>query len=251
MREAWELAQKVQDKLRQADRLTASGKVAAQLAHQIKNPLGSISLNVEMLQNELGSPGAVAGDETLDLLRSIQTELDLLTELTENYLSFARLPTVEPSPTNINDVLRELVDFLNAEMTRGRVTITADLDPDLLPIQVDRKQMKLAFANLMRNSLEAMEGGGRLRVATTAMNVCVRVELSDTGGGVPKGSEESIFELFYSTKSSGSGLGLTMTKRIVEDHGGTITCRSVPGAGTTFTLDVPLNGRQGGSHDGA
>ncbi|TFG88339.1 MAG: hypothetical protein E4H17_02495, partial [Gemmatimonadales bacterium] len=92
LREAWEHAQKVQDRLRQADRLTASGKVAAQLAHQIKNPLGSISLNVEMLQNELGSPGAAASEETLDLLRSIQTELDLLTELTQNYLSFARLP---------------------------------------------------------------------------------------------------------------------------------------------------------------
>jgi len=251
LREAWDQAQRVQDKLRQADRLAASGKVAAQLAHQIKNPLGSIALNVEMLQAELGSPGAVAGAETLDMLRSVQVELDVLTELTENYLGFARLPTLEPAPTDINAVLRELVDFLNAEMRRGSVTITADLGADMPLAPVDAKQMKLAFANLMRNSLEAMEGGGRLRVATAAVNGCVRIELSDTGGGVPKGDEDRIFELFYSTKSSGSGLGLTMTRKIVEDHGGSITCRSVPGAGTTFTVDVPLTGRQRRTPDGA
>jgi signal transduction histidine kinase len=249
LRRAWEHTQKVQDKLRQADRLAASGKVAAQLAHQIKNPLGSIALNVEMLQAELAalenhdSQRLPHKAEAEDLLRSIQTEIDLLAELTENYLGFARLPLLDPRPTDVNEVVTELVDFLNAEMARGSVTITTDLSPHIPPAPLDHKQIKLAFANLMRNSLEAMDGGGRLRVATSANNGAVRIELSDTGGGVPKGDEEKIFELFYSTKAQGSGLGLTMTKKIVEDHGGTISCHSVPGAGTTFTVQVPLNGR--------
>lgn len=244
LRQAWDHAQQVQDKLRQADRLAASGKVAAQLAHQIKNPLGSIALNVEMLQGEIAGLSSRDTAEAQDLLRSVQTEIDVLTELTDNYLRFARLPLLYPRPTDVNEILTELVEFLNAEMSRGSVTITADLAAELPLVRLDRTQMKLAFANLMRNSLEAMEGGGRLHVATAPINGAVRIELSDTGGGIPRGDEERIFELFYSTKTQGSGLGLTMTRKIVEDHGGTIACSSVPGAGTTFTLEVPVDGRQ-------
>jgi signal transduction histidine kinase len=249
LREAWDHAQQVQDKLRQADRLAASGKVAAQLAHQIKNPLGSIELNVEMLQSELTNLQECNTAEVADLLRSIQTEIDLLIELTENYLRFARLPQVRPEPADINAILGELVDFLNAEMARGSVTITTHLAHDLPLVPVDRTQVRLALANLMRNSLEAMDGGGRLRVATAAVNGNLSIELSDTGGGVPKGEEGRIFDLFYSTKPQGSGLGLTMTRKIVEDHGGTIRCRSVPGAGTTFTIQIPTTGRREPSHD--
>ena len=250
IRRASEQAQRMQEKLRHADRLAAFGKVAAQLAHQIKNPLGSIALNVEMLQGELAALEGVDTAEAEELLRSVSAEIDLLAELTENHLRYARLPTVEPTPTGVNEVLEELIDFLNAEMSRGSVTITADLPADLPSVPLDRKQMKLAIANLMSNSLEAMAGGGRLRVATSAQNGSVRIELSDTGGGVPRGAEERIFEMFFSTKAQGSGLGLTMTKKIVEDHGGTISCRSVPGAGATFTIDVPLNGHTAGNRHG-
>ncbi|MBL7224238.1 MAG: hypothetical protein ISS72_10315 [Candidatus Brocadiae bacterium] len=242
--EAWDHAQQVQDRLRQADRLAASGKVAAQLAHQIKNPLGSMALNVEMLQAEVADLAHCDTAEVRNLLRSIQVEIELLTELTESYLRFARLPHIHPSVADVNEILSELVGFLKAEMARGSVTITAQLADDIPRVPFDRKQMKLALANLMRNSLEAMEGGGRLRVATAAANGHVRVEVSDTGGGVPRGDEERIFGLFYSTKPQGSGLGLTMTRKIVEDHAGTIRCRSVPGAGTTFIIELPVSGRR-------
>lgn len=240
LRNALERTRAMQKKLRHADRLAAAGKIAAQLAHQIKNPLGSVALNVEMLQDELRTSGELDADEADELLTSVQNELELLTELTENYLRFARLPKLNPVSTDVNELLGELVGFLEAEMSRENIRVTAALSERVGALPLDGKQLRLAIANLMRNSLEAIEeGGGRLHVATTADNGSVCIEISDTGGGIASEDEDKVFEMFYSTKSRGSGLGLTMTKKIVEDHGGEVTCRSVTGAGTTFTIRLP------------
>lgn len=234
-----QLQQKQQELIR-AERLAAVGRVSAQVAHEIRNPLSSIGLNVEMLQDQLGTFDTPAdAKEARDLLNSVMREVDRLTEITEDYLRLARLPTPAKRPEDLKKILEEVLGFAREELERAGVKIVAELPEGGLPISADEGQLRQVFLNLIRNAREAMATGGTLKVRAGSSGALLDVRVSDTGTGIPPEVREKLFEPFFTTKPGGTGLGLSLSRQIVEAHGGRIDVDSAPNSGTTFLLEFP------------
>jgi len=230
----------MRDQLSAAERLSTIGQMSAQMAHQVRNPLSSISLNMEMLDEEIAELPPERHKNSEPLVHAIHEEIETLAELTENYLQYARLPSLKLRPGSLNAVVEDLLHFLRAEMDRHGVSATRVLSPDVKPILLDRRQFRVALSNLVRNSLEALEGeGGSIRLTTHAANGNIVLTLSDTGPGIPEENLERIFEPFFTTKERGSGLGLTLTQQIVRMHRGELKCQSLTGVGTMFSILLP------------
>ena len=229
--------------LRHSERLATVGRMAAQVAHEVRNPLMSIGLNAELLEEELGDLRGPEAAEARALLRGIGAEVERLTGVTEGYLTLARLPEPELEPTDVNQVLVDLLAFSGEELTRKSVRVERELAGGLPEVPADGNQLRQAFANLMRNAADAMEGGGVLTVRTAAVDGGVEVVFTDSGHGIAADQAERIFEPLWSTKPDGTGLGLAIARQIVEVHGGTIRCESEEGVGTTFATRLPAAGR--------
>ncbi len=231
------------DELHRAERLATVGKLSSQISHEIRNPLLSMGLNTELLGDELDDLERVAGSgkarEARVLLGAIRGEIDRLTNVTSNYLKLARLPRPELSRADLNALVRDLSEFMRAEMQRVNVERVLQLDARVEPFDFDASQLRQSLLNLIRNGLEAMEGGGTLSLSTRRADGEVEISVADTGKGIPEEQHATIFEPFVTTKPSGTGLGLPLVREIVHEHGGTITVESRPGAGTVFRLRLP------------
>ena len=214
-----------------SERLAAIGRIAAQITHEIRNPLSSISLNAE----ELGERAPAARD----LCEAIVREVDRLTAITEEYLRYARLPRPNLQRADLNDTVRELLDFVRPELEMARVKLELSLSPELPAVHADVAQLRQLLLNLVRNAREAMSGGGVLRVSTRGGEGNVAIEVRDTGPGIPPERMKRIFDPFFTTKERGTGLGLAMAQEVAQEHGGQLSCESEPGQGTTFTLRLP------------
>lgn len=228
-----------QGELRRAERLAAVGRISAQITHEIRNPLNAIGLNAELLQEELDeSPGVSA--EARQLVGAITREVDRLNGVSEEYLRFARVPRLTLARQDLNELLSSLLDFLGPELAAARIEVRRALDPALPAVRADEGQLRAVFLNLLRNSREAMPGGGTVTIRTRAAGGAVEAEVRDTGGGIPPESLTRIFDPFYSTKERGTGLGLAFTQQVVQEHGGAIRCESAVGQGTTFVVRLPI-----------
>ncbi|HYY52600.1 MAG TPA: ATP-binding protein [Myxococcales bacterium] len=218
--------------LLRSERLAAIGRIAAQITHEIRNPLSSISLNAE----ELGE----RAPQARELCEAIVREVDRLTAITEDYLRFARLPKPQLQRADLNETVRELVEFVRPELDAASVEITLSLSPSLPRVPADVAQVRQLLLNLLRNAREAMPSGGSLRVTTRAIRGAVEIEVRDTGPGIPAERLARIFDPFFTTKERGTGLGLAMAQEIAQEHGGQLFCDSAPGRGTAFTLRLPV-----------
>jgi signal transduction histidine kinase len=218
-------------------RLAAFSRLAAQIAHEIRNPLASIALNTELLEEEL-SGGARDRAEMAALVASIKVEAERLQALTDEYLTFARLPEAERLIQPLNPIVADLARFVEREARQRQITILLALAPDDPAACVDARQIRQAVLNLLRNSLEAMPGGGRIDLRTAVRGDEVVIEVADTGPGIPEDRLDAVFEPFYSTKPHGTGLGLALVRRIVGEHGGRIEVESAGGA--SIRLVLPL-----------
>jgi len=229
-------------KLIRSERMAAAGLLASHITHEVRNPLNSISLNTEMLEEELGSAQeSQAAEESRALCRAIRQEVDRLTDITEEYLRFARLPKLVLEAEQVNELLGNLLDFLSGEMKEQSVTVKRNLGDGIPPIQVDENQLRQAFLNLMRNAGEAMaEKGGTLTVETKLTGGVVEVRIADSGSGIDADDFDQVFEPFFSTKDHGTGLGLALTHQIIVEHGGEIGVESTKGEGTAFTVRLPV-----------
>jgi two-component system NtrC family sensor kinase len=227
-----------QDDLRRAERLAAVGRISAQITHEIRNPLNAIGLNAELLAEELDETEGVS-QEARQLVGAITREVDRLNGVSEEYLRFARVPRLTLARQDVNEVLSGLLDFLGPELSAARIAVRRELDPSLPPVKGDEGQLRAVFLNLLRNSREAMAGGGTVTVRTRREGDAVEVDVLDTGGGIPPGDLPRIFDPFYSTKERGTGLGLAFTQQVVNEHGGTIRCESALGQGTSFVIRFP------------
>jgi len=237
----------LQQQIIQSERLAVAGKMSANMAHEIKNPLGTIVLNAELLEDELRQFGDEETEEARNLLRVIKSELDHLIEVIEEYLQFARLPEVKLEKGNVNEVIADLLGFLKEEVSGRKVMVVEELSPSLPVVQLDPKQLRQALLNIVKNSFEAMPDGGKLTVSTGINDGRVEITIADTGRGIPEENMELIFRPFFSTKHGGTGLGLPITTHIVKQHGGTIDFESYGSLGTAFTIRLPAE-RQGGQN---
>ena len=208
----------------QAERLATIGKMAAHITHEVRNPLSSISLNLELLEEELAA--AQPDSESRELLVAIRAEVERLSRIAEGYLSAVREPQLQLERENVGDLVRECHAFLRPELERAGLESGVDVDPDLPEAEVDEAQLRQALVNLMRNAREVLSKGGsiRLSVRHRAPHVCIHVD--DDGPGIPEGDRSTIFDPFYTTKKHGTGLGLAVTRSIVEAHGGSHCLRA-------------------------
>jgi signal transduction histidine kinase len=171
------------------------------------------------------------------MLASIVREVDRLTDITDQYLRLVRLPEPKQKPTDFAELVRDVAAFLAPEMERANVLTELSLEPGLLPI--DEGQLRQALLNLCRNAREAMPEGGRLAIELSLSPSDAVLRMSDSGSGIADSEREKIFDLFYTTKQHGTGLGLPLTQQIVAAHGGRIRCLPRAGGGTTFEVWLP------------
>ncbi|MCA3011290.1 MAG: HAMP domain-containing protein [Myxococcaceae bacterium] len=238
-----QLAQK-QEALLRAERLAAVGRVSAQVAHEVRNPLSSIGLNVELLGDQLESatfPEPDGGPEARRLLAAVTREVDRIAGLTEEYLKLARLPAPTLRAEDLSTIVTSVVGFSRAELERGKVTVTTSLPAGPVPVQADEGQLRQVFLNLFRNARDAMPDGGALEVRLEVAGAEAVVQVCDTGPGVAPEVQARLFEPFFSTKSRGTGIGLSLSRQIVEAHGGSIGLGESSARGSTFVMRFPLS----------
>ncbi|MFT7621732.1 MAG: two-component system NtrC family sensor kinase [Myxococcota bacterium] len=239
------LIKKQGEELVRSERLATIGQMSAQITHEIRNPLSSMGLNSEMLDEELEDLEKRTGagqevEEARQLLTAIRTEIDRLTDVTSQYLRFAKLPRPELAPTDLNGLVSSLLDFTAGELSSRRIELTLDLHQGLPRVPLDSDQIKQVVLNLVRNAMEAMDDGGKLTVGTRRDGDYALLIVEDTGHGMDEETRARIFDAFYSTKKTGTGLGLPLVQQIVQEHHGELECDSTPGGGTTFTLRLRL-----------
>lgn len=220
-----------------AERLATIGKMAAHVTHEIRNPLSSIALNVELLEEELAEADAA---ESLALLRAIKGEVDRLTALSGQYLSMARQKPLRPEREDVGVIVGEACEFMRRDLERHGVSVTQEIAEDLPAVMADEAQIKQALFNLLRNAREVLDGGGTIAVrVSAAQGGGVDLLVEDDGPGIEPAARERIFEPFFTTKHQGTGLGLAITRQVIEAHGGTIACDSAAGGGTRFWIHLP------------
>jgi signal transduction histidine kinase len=221
-----------------AERMAAVGRMAAHVTHEIRNPISALGLNVELLEEEVAMMPPEA-EEARQLLRAIRGEVDRLAGLSEQYLSLARRPTRHLEPGDVGELSASLLSFLRPELERAGVQCRAVIEEGLPEVNLDEAQLRQALLNLVRNAREAMPGGGELELRVVAAEGGVEVLLDDTGPGIPEAVRASIFAPFFTTKKQGTGLGLAVTREIVDAHGGRITCEERRPHGTRFRIWLP------------
>jgi signal transduction histidine kinase len=226
--------QKTRERLMHSERLAAMGRLSAQVAHEIRNPLSSLALNVDLLADEC----APLGEEAQHLLQAITREVERLTEVTEEYLRLSRLRPPVMGREDVGHLLSELVSFMSEDMRRRGVECSLALGEGA-EVLADPAQLRQALMNILRNSLESMPTGGQLRVTTRRQLGTIEIEVRDSGIGMNEHVLGRIFDPFYTTKDGGTGLGLPITQQIVAEHGGEISCDSQPGSGTAIRVALP------------
>jgi len=226
-------------RLIRSERLATAGRMAAHITHEIRNPLASLGLNVELLGDEVGPDN----QEARKLVTSIGNEIDRLSEITENYLRFVRLPKPKLERLDLGAVATSVLEFAGGELAQAKIAWDIKVEPGVPGVVADESQLRQALLNLMRNAKEAMAGGGRLQIEVgRADGGQVRLALADSGSGISRENLGQIFEPFFSTKAKGTGLGLALVQQIVGEHGGRIEVDCPPGGGTRFTILLPVAG---------
>jgi two-component system, NtrC family, sensor kinase len=229
--------QRARSELVQAERLATIGKMAAHITHEIRNPLSSIGLNVELLEEEVQKTGE---REPAQLVAAIKGEVDRLSRISEQYLSVARRPRPQLERERIDDLVGELLAFVRPELSRGSVVSRFEVDEGVPDVLLDESQMRQALLNLIRNAREAMPKGGELSIEVRrAAGGGVDLIIADRGTGVPEEVRSAIFDPFFTTKQRGTGLGLAVTREIVQTHHGEIACEARAGGGTLFRIHLP------------
>ena len=224
-----------------SERLAAVGKMAATIAHEVRNPLSSIGLNTELLEDELQILPEERASEARSLCQSITKEVDRLTEVTGGYLAMARVPQPNKRVSSVNPVVVSLTEFEKPQLVSRGVELKVLLGGDLPQVKFDENQLRQALLNLVRNAADAVEsvGGGFVTVSTERVENGVTVSVADDGPGIPEDKRSQLFDAFYSTKTGGTGLGLALTHQIIREHGGVITLAPDSKAGAKFDVFLP------------
>jgi two-component system, NtrC family, sensor histidine kinase PilS len=223
----------MESRMRQADRLATVGRMAANIAHEIRNPLASLTGAIEVLTSPL-----TADDARERLSQIVAHESERLNHIIKNFLEYARPAPLSIATFDVAAAAEEVLLLLEYRASPGSLKVIREFAPSI-PWAVDAQQFRQILWNLCLNAVEAMPEGGELRVSVAVRGATLEVAVSDTGDGIAAADVSHVFEPFFSTKPEGTGLGLALVHRVVQDHGGEIDVRSSSGLGTTFTLTLP------------
>jgi two-component system nitrogen regulation sensor histidine kinase GlnL len=239
----------LEERVRRSDRLAALGVLAAGLAHEVRNPLVGVRAAAQLLEKEAGFP-----DCWREFTAVIIREVDRLNRLVDDLLAFAGARPLHRQPCNVNQLLDEALDVATAALKAGGVGVTRLYDPAIPEVEADRDRLLQVFLNLIRNAAEAAAGAGQPLVLRTRFErvapscgggAAVVVEVEDRGPGLSPEAEARLFTPFFTTKPKGTGLGLPISLRIVEEHGGALEAQSRHGFGTTFRVLLPIRAEDG------
>ncbi len=237
---AYRRIDRLQRRARQAERLAELGTLTGGLAHEIKNPLSTIQLNLQLLREDLPDHEPSTG-RIVNRLTTVQKEASRLRDILDDFLRFAGKMELDRRPVDVNRLLEEMVDFFHPQAQLQRVQLRVKRGDRELVVPLDERMMKQALLNLMINALHAMpQAGGEIILSAARDGDRAAIDVTDTGRGMDPEVLQRIFQAYYSTKKGGHGLGLAISKRIVEEHGGTIGAVSEVGKGTRFRIELPV-----------
>jgi len=232
-----------------ADQLRAQyaelAALVGSLAHEIKNPLSVIRMNMDLLGEDFAQPGTPRERRALAKIDMVGRQCERLETLLNDFLRFNKVGRLELRLGSLNEQIEHVLDLFEPQAIAAGVEIVRYLDQDLPSIQLNGETLQAALVNLVKNALEAMPAGGQLIARTRITRLGVALDLIDTGCGMDERTAMKMFDAFFSTKSGGSGLGLPTARRIIEAHGGRIGVHSEAGRGTQFTLEFPTPARIG------
>jgi nitrogen fixation/metabolism regulation signal transduction histidine kinase len=226
------------EQLVQAERVAAWRELARRLAHELKNPLFPLQITVENLQRAREQYPDQFDEVFRESTATLLTELASLKEIVGRFSDFAKMPAPQMQPVDCNELARETLALFQAQLVKARVDASGDLDPNLPRISADPEQLTRVLRNLILNAIDAMPQGGMLVVRTRARDAGIRLDVSDTGGGLTPEECARLFTPYYTTKTHGTGLGLAIVQSVISDHHGRISVESQPGRGTTFHIDL-------------
>jgi signal transduction histidine kinase len=225
------------------DQYTEIARLAGALAHEIKNPLSTIRLNMELLAEDLEEAQTPAQRRAAKRIGVVQRECQRLQDLLDDFLQYAKVRHLQLAPTDLNREIDDLLDFFQPEAAEANLEVVRYLDPELPTVLLDRESFRGALLNLILNAKQAMPDGGQLVVRTAPTNGSVAIYLIDTGIGMDDRTAAQMFDAFFSTKPGGSGLGLPTTAKIIDGHNGRISVQSEVGHGTQITIELPVPAR--------
>lgn len=227
------------EKTIESERFNALTLLAAGVAHEIGNPLNSLHIHLQLMERKVRKLDGKVKEELEEAIAIARSEITRLDSIVTQFLQAIRPSKPVLHPENVNSIVEEGLRFFGPEIADRDIVVEAELRPDLPLIELDRDQMKQAFYNVIKNSFEAMKRRGILRIRTDMDATHVSISFTDTGGGMSAESLSRVFEPYFTTKSSGSGLGLLIVRRIVREHGGEMAIESNEGKGLTLTIRLP------------
>jgi len=218
-------------------------QLAGGLAHEIRNPLSTLKVNLQLLAEDTQELGSEEDDRirrSLLRIKRMQDEVNRLRDILDDFISFAAYHQLDLKTEDINEQIDQLIEFYEPQASANRVRVLKQYHPQSLFCRIDNTLFKQALLNLFINSQQAMPDGGDLMVRTGVSDGLARIEITDTGTGIPPEYLDKIFQAYFSPKKGGTGLGLAMARRIITEHNGKISVHSETGKGTSFTILLPL-----------
>lgn len=221
------------------ERLAQLGSLLAGFAHEVRNPLSTISLNLQLVLEDFREPETPRDKRTQKRIATVEGEVRRLQKILEEFLGFARAPEPKLQPCDLNRKLAAMVEFAEPELREAGVSLRFFPGADIGLVPADWDHLQAAVGNLLRNAKDATPAGGEVLVSTSREGTSVLVRVTDTGAGIPPELQPRVFDPYFSTKKSGTGLGLPTARRVAAEHGGSLTLQSEVGKGTQFTLRLP------------
>jgi signal transduction histidine kinase len=228
----------LEEKLREAEHLSGIAQLAKGIAHEIRNPLNFISLSIDHLKKKFGPSGDAEREQFESLVRSIKHEIQRLNKLVGDFLDYGKPLRLNRQETDLHALIQDVVALVSAKAEKDAIKIHCH-DEKLPMLSLDPELIKTCIFNILLNAFQAMPSGGELTIRSGVLNEKVTVTIADTGVGVSRDNLPKLFDPFFSTKATGLGLGLAMTNRVIEEHGGKVDFQSAEGRGSTVTIYLP------------
>jgi len=232
----------IEDDEQEIDRLAFIGTLAEGLAHEIRNPLSTINVNLQLLREDWAPPETEREQKSFERIEQLLNETEHLEEILNHFLQFARGLDLQLEDVDINSLLEDLLELVEPELEKEGIDLDRTFEQGLPLVSIDRNKFRQSLINVIKNAREAMSNrdNGRLELMTrTTDQQHVMITIRDNGHGIPEDQLDSVFEVYFSTRKGGTGLGLPIARRIIEEHGGTIQVRSDEDDGTCVDIKLP------------